>query len=167
MRITALLHHGMVFVQNFLKLVIECSVLKRQPYCSQTICEIYVPLNVITLGQTKSDNINRYSSAYCHVCKINAAAQKRLQQFLAENDIVTQPSTHSDRPSRSCRPSTSQQIPPNCQATSTSRASINDDLWTEDQSTVSGNETLTETKTVYLKKIECQINQSPLDQVVK
>ena len=98
--------------------------------------------------------------------EINAAAQKRLQQFLAENDIVTQPSTHSDRPSRSCRPSTSQQIPPNCQAASTSRASINDDLWTEDQSTVSGNETLTETKTAYIKKIECQINQSPLDQVV-
>ncbi len=97
--------------------------------------------------------------------EINAAAEKRLRQFLAENEVVTTPSVQSERPSRSCAAkSPNQRDPKPC----TSRCSINDDMWTEDQSIRSSQESTRvneTTKTVYIKKVECQINQTPIDQV--
>jgi hypothetical protein len=74
---------------------------------------------------------------------INAEAQRRLELFLKENEI----SAAQPGPSRSTR---------SCH--SAGQSSIND-FMTDDLSFEA------ETKTIYIKKIECKLNQTPLDQV--
>jgi hypothetical protein len=79
--------------------------------------------------------------------EINAEAQRRLELFLKENQL---PGTSSNLPgpSRSTR-----------SFHSLGASSINNDFMTDD---LSLNE---ETKTIFIKKIECKLNQTPLDQV--
>lgn len=95
--------------------------------------------------------------------QINAEAQRRLELFLKENEMTTRAGpSHSDPgPSNSTRP-----MPGPSHSTrsfhSAPAASVNfDDLMTDDLS-VAANE---ETKVIYIKKIECKLNQTPLDQV--
>jgi len=105
--------------------------------------------------------------------EINAAAEKRLRQFLAENNVVTSPvnndsevqSVRRSEISNSRRSVTNQEHR-NEHIPSTSRASVNEDMWTGDQSTTSTSRVTATTKTVYLRKVECQINQTPIDQEI-
>jgi hypothetical protein len=101
--------------------------------------------------------------------EINAEAQRRLEIFLRENQVRTQstsepvpgtsrsmtnlrqsgptvpePPTHSTRSFQSC-----------------ARSFNNDDLMTDDLSVVNDDDT----KEIYIKRIECTLNQNPLDQV--
>jgi hypothetical protein len=84
---------------------------------------------------------------------INAEAQRRLEQFLKESQITTSayPSDpHAPGPSRSTRSFHS----------AAGACSSNDDFMTDDLSGPSDDQ-----KVIYIKKIECKLNQTPLDQV--
>jgi hypothetical protein len=75
--------------------------------------------------------------------EINAEAQRRLELFLKENELNA-PQPGPSRSTRSCH--------------SAAPSSLND-FMTDDLSVDA------ETKTIYIKKIECKLNQTPLDQV--
>jgi hypothetical protein len=82
--------------------------------------------------------------------EINAEAQRRLEMFLKENELAPKP--NEPGPSRSTR-----SVP----LASASGGSIND-FMTDDVSELPSNDV---TKVIYIKKIECKLNQNPLDQV--
>ncbi len=77
--------------------------------------------------------------------EINAEAQRRLEKFLRENELTKSMPGPSSRSSRSHH--------------SIGACSLND-FMTDDLSV-----TEPDTKVVYIKKIECLLNQTPLDQV--
>ncbi len=77
--------------------------------------------------------------------EINAEAQRRLEQFLRENELTKSMPGPSSRSSRSLH--------------SLGACSVND-FMTDDLSVIDP-----EMKVVYIKKIECLLNQTPLDQV--
>jgi hypothetical protein len=87
------------------------------------------------------------SSASLSEADINAEAQRRLELFLKETEL---PSTSKpnlrQNPPRSFR--------------SVGASSINNDLMTDDLSSYEA-----DSKVVYIKKIECKLNQTLLDQV--
>jgi hypothetical protein len=84
--------------------------------------------------------------------EINAEAQRRLEMFLRENQIPSNCNPNLPGPSYSTRSSHSVR---DCSLN-------NDDFMTDDVSVVNDNN---DTKEIYIKKIECNLNQTPLDQV--
>ncbi len=82
--------------------------------------------------------------------EINAEAQRRLELFLAENQM-SRPLNEGET-SQSIRSRSVRSIGGAC--------SLNNDLMTDDLSMDADVE-----KVVYIKKIECKLNQTPIDQV--
>ncbi len=97
---------------------------------------------------------------------INAEAQRRLEIFLRENQVTTQ--SNFQQTSEPI-PGTSRSMPqkqiPETRSSRSFRSGAcslnNDDLMTDDLSVVNDDDT----KEIYIKKIECTLNQNPLDQV--
>ncbi len=77
--------------------------------------------------------------------EINAEAQRRLELFLQENELSKEPVPGPSYSTRSFH--------------SVGASSLNEDFMTDDLSVSD------ETKVIYIKKIECKLNQTPLDQV--
>ena len=99
---------------------------------------------------------------------INAEAQRRLEIFLRENQVTNQPNfqqTSEPIPGTSQSMSQKAQQIPETRSSRSFRSGAcslnNDDLMTDDLSIVNDDNT----KEVYIKKIECTLNQNPLDQV--
>ncbi len=96
---------------------------------------------------------------------INAEAQRRLEIFLRENQVTNQSNTSEPIPGTSRSMSQKAQQIPETRSSRSFRSGAcslnNDDLMTDDLSIVNDDDT----KEVYIKKIECTLNQNPLDQV--
>ncbi len=97
--------------------------------------------------------------------EINAEAQHRLEIFLRENQLPTQstsepvPGTSRSMPQRG--PTVPDPPPYSTRSFQSCARSFNDDLMTDDLSVVNDDDT----KEIYIKKIECTLNQNPLDQI--
>jgi len=99
---------------------------------------------------------------------INAEAQRRLEIFLRENQVTTPSNlaqTSEPIPGTSRSMSQKPQQIPETRSSRSFRSGAcsfnNDDLMTDDLSIVNEDDT----KEIYIKKIECTLNQTPLDQV--